>query len=141
MKNAIKKASKKTLGTIKISFPVIVGVLLLISLINSLFQGGYAKVFTGNYFLDPLLGAMLGSISFGIPVTSYVAGGELLKEGVSLLAVTAFVLAWTTVGVAMLPIEIRAFGKKFALLRNSLNFISAILIAILTIATLKFLNY
>ncbi len=136
----MKQAFRKTVGTIKISLPIIIGVLLLISLMNSLFVGQYAKVFTGNYFLDPFLGAVLGSISFGIPITSYVAGGELLKEGVSLLAVTAFILAWTTVGVAMLPIEIRAFGKKFALLRNSLNFVSSIVIAILTIATLKLFN-
>lgn len=140
MKSDIKKAFKKTFGTIKTALPMIVGVLLLISLVNSLFQGEYVKLFTGNYLLDPLLGAMLGSVSFGIPITSYVAGGELLKEGVSLLAVTAFVLAWTTVGVMMLPIEIRAFGRKFALLRNSLNFVSAIVIAVLTIVTLRILS-
>ncbi len=136
----LKKALKETFKTIKISFPIIIGVLLLISLANSLFAGQYAKIFTGNYFLDPFVGAILGSVSFGIPITSYVAGGELLKEGVSLLAVTAFILSWTTVGVAMLPIEIRAFGKKFALLRNSLNFISSIVIAVLTIVTLKILS-
>ena len=136
----MKQAFRKTIETMKISLPIIVGVLLLVSLMNSLFVGQYAKIFTGNYFLDPFLGAVLGSVSFGIPITSYVAGGELLKEGVSLLAVTAFILAWTTVGVAMLPIEIRAFGKKFALLRNSLNFIASIVIAILTIVTLKFFN-
>lgn len=133
----MKKALRKTIGTIKISLPIIIGVLLLISLLNEIFGGEYAKIFTGNYFLDPFLGAVLGSVSFGIPITSYVAGGELLKEGVSLLAVTAFVLAWTTVGIAMLPIEIESLGKKFALVRNSLNFVSAIVIAVLTIATLK----
>lgn len=133
----MKQAFRKTIETIKISLPMILGVLLLISLLNSIFKGGYTQIFTGNYLLDPLLGALLGSISFGIPITSYVAGGELLKEGVSLLAVTAFVLAWTTVGVAMLPLEIGVFGRKFAFLRNGLNFISAILIAVLTIATLR----
>ncbi|MBT6753835.1 hypothetical protein HOB25_02490 [bacterium] len=136
----MKKALQKTIQTIKMAFPMILGVLLLISLMNVAFQGEYSKIFTGNYFLDPFIGAILGSFSFGIPITSYVAGGELLKEGVSLLAVTAFILAWTTVGVAMLPIEIRAFGKKFAVLRNLLNFISAIIIAVLTIATLKILS-
>jgi hypothetical protein len=136
----MKKALGKTIKTIKISLPIIIGVLLLISLTNSLFAGEYARVFTGNYLLEPFLGAVLGSVSFGIPITSYVAGGELLKEGVSLLAVTAFVLAWITVGVAMLPLEIESLGKKFALVRNSLNFFSAIIIAILTTITLKFFS-
>jgi len=137
----MKEALIKTLTTLRSSLPMILGVLLLISLLGSVFEGGYSKVFTGNYFLDPLLGALLGSISFGIPVTSYVAGGELLKEGVSLLAVTAFVLAWTTVGIAMLPIEAEVFGRKFAFLRNGLNFVSAILIAILTVTTLRILGF
>ncbi|KKP70693.1 MAG: hypothetical protein UR69_C0003G0032 [Candidatus Moranbacteria bacterium GW2011_GWE2_35_2-] len=110
---------------------------MLISIINPLFEKYYPKIFTGNYFIDPLIGAVAGSISFGIPIASYVTGGELLKEGVSLLAVTAFILAWSTVGVMFMPLEISNLGKKFAIWRNSLNFISSIIIAILTIITLK----
>jgi len=80
---------------------------------------------------------LAGSISFGIPVTSYIIGGELLKEGVSLLAVTAFILAWSTVGIAMLPLEISFLGKKFAIIRNVINFIFAIVIAVLVVWILK----
>lgn len=57
----------------------------------------------------------------------------------SLLAVTAFIMAWTTVGVAMLPLEATFLGKRFAVLRNVINFVFAILIAVLTVATLKVL--
>ena len=117
--------------------PMIIGILMLISLLNPIFKEHYTKVFTGNYFLDPLMGALVGSIAFGIPITSYITGGELLKEGVSLLAVTAFVLAWATVGVAMLPIEMKFFGRRFALARNFLNFINSILIAILVVLVLR----
>ncbi|HBO16421.1 MAG TPA: hypothetical protein DD451_00225 [Candidatus Moranbacteria bacterium] len=133
----MKKAFQKTLETLKISLPIIIGILMLISIINPLFEKYYPKIFTGNYFIDPLIGAVAGSISFGIPIASYVTGGELLKEGVSLLAVTAFILAWSTVGVMFMPLEISNLGKKFAIWRNSLNFISSIIIAILTIITLK----
>jgi hypothetical protein len=135
----MKAAFQKTLQNIKMAIPMIIGILMLISLINPLFQGYYSKVFTGNYLIDPLLGALAGSVAFGIPITSYIAGGELLKEGVSLLAVTAFILAWTTVGIAMLPIEMKFLGRKFALLRNSLNFVNSIIIAILVIFILNIL--
>ena len=40
--------------------------------------------------MDPLIGALAGSISFGVPVTSYIIGGELLEEGVSLMFVLHF---------------------------------------------------
>jgi len=133
-------AFKKTLQTIKTSLPIVAGVLMLISLLNPFLEKYYVKIFTGNYFVDPLAGAVAGSVSFGIPIASYVVGGELLKSGVSLLAVTAFVFSWTTVGIPMLPLEAAHLGKKFAIIRNSINFVSAILIAILTIATLKLIQ-
>ena len=136
----MKEALERTFKNIKTAIPIIIGIFMLISFLNPILKDFYNNIFTGNYFLDPLIGAMAGGISFGIPITSYVAGGELLKEGVSLLAVTAFILAWTTVGIVMLPLESSAFGKKFAILRNSLNFVSSIIISILTILTLNILK-
>jgi hypothetical protein len=132
-----KEALKKSLINLKSSFPIMVGVLLLVGLANQLFSSRYAEIFNGNLFFDPLKGALTGSISFGIPVTSFVVGGELLSEGVSLIAVTAFILAWSTVGVAMLPLEISTLGKKFSIIRNSICFVFSILIAILTVWTLN----
>lgn len=135
----MKEAFLKTVKNFKRSIPIIFGVLLLINLINSLLGKFYLKVFTGNLILDPIIGALAGSISFGIPITSYIAGGELLKGGVSLLAVSAFILTWATVGLAMLPLEISYLGKRFAISRNFINFIFGITIAVLTIMTLNIL--
>ncbi len=133
----MKTALKKTIQTIKMAWPIILGVLMFISLVNPLLQNYYTTVFTDNYFLDPIIGAIIGSISFGIPIISYVTGEELLNNGVSLLAVTAFILAWTTVGIVMLPLESSTLGKKFAISRNLLNFFTAIIVSILTILTLQ----
>jgi hypothetical protein len=133
----MKNALKKTFESLKTSLPIVAGVLLLLSLLSPLLEKYYSKIFTGSYFFDPLIGTLSGSVSFGIPVASYVTGGELLQHGVSLLAVTAFIFSWTTVGIPMLPLEASHLGKKFAILRNSLNFFGAILIAILTILTLR----
>jgi len=136
----LKKAAFKTGNTLKIAIPMIIGILMLIYILNPLFQKYYPMLFTENYILDPFIGAIAGSIAFGIPVTAYVAGGELLNSGVSLLAVTAFVLTWTTVGLAMLPLEIKFIGKKIAFYRNSLNFILAIIISIFAILTLNIIT-
>ena len=133
----IKQSIKKTIKIFKTALPIMVGMLLLINLLNVFLKDYYSKVFTGNVLLDPFIGALLGSASFGIPVTSYIVGGELLLEGVSLLAVTAFIMAWTTVGLAMLPLEASFLGKRFALTRNIVNFIFSLIIAVLVIYTLK----
>jgi hypothetical protein len=135
----IQASFQKSLSSIVYSLPLIVGILALVNLISLSLEDIYPRIFTGNLLLDPLIGALAGSASFGIPITSYIVGGELIKQGVSLLAVTAFIMAWTTVGLAMLPLEVTHLGKQFAIKRNLLNFIFSLLIAILTILTLKIL--
>jgi len=140
MNPSIKKTFVKTLNTLKTSLPIMFGVLLLVSILNVLFQSHYSNFFSGNYFFDPLIGAIAGSISFGIPLTSYVVGGELINKGISLIAVTAFIMTWSTVGVAMLPLEAKYLGRKFAITRNILNFILSIVIAILTVSITNLLS-
>jgi len=134
---SLKESIKKTLQIFETILPMMIGILLLINLLNIFLRDYYTNVFTGNVLIDPLIGAIAGSLSFGIPITSYIVGGELLLAGVSLLAVTAFIMAWTTVGVAMLPLEASFLGKRFALVRNSVNFIFSIIIGILVSYTLR----
>ena len=132
----IKEAIAKTLNNFKQTIPIIFGVLLLVSIaIVAIPETFYASVFTGNKFIDPLLGALLGSVSAGNPITSYILAGEFLEQGVSMLAVTAFILAWVTVGLIQLPAESLMLGKKFAITRNIVSFVTAIVVAILTVIT------
>jgi len=135
--SVLKEAFFKAGQTLKTSLPIMVGILLLVNLINLFAKSYYLELFTGNLILDPLIGTLAGSFSFGIPITSYIVGGELLKEGISLIAITAFIISWSTVGIAMLPLEAKFLGKRFAFVRNILNFIFAIIISVLVILTLN----
>jgi len=130
----------KTVNMFKTALPILVGVLLLVNLIGPFLEKYSTQFFTGNYLIDPIIGALVGSISFGIPLTSYIVGGELIDMGVSLIAVTAFILTWATVGVAMLPLEISFLGRRFAIVRNAVNFVFAIAVSILTVVTLGVLQ-
>lgn len=126
---AVSKAGKG-LGKV---LPMILGTIMLIGAISSLLpRSFYTTIFSKNIFLDPVLGSLVGSVSAGNPITSYIFGGELLQQGISLLAVTAFLVAWVTVGIIQLPAESALLGKKFALLRNSTAFMLAIIVAIIT---------
>jgi uncharacterized membrane protein YraQ (UPF0718 family) len=135
-----KKALEGLWNNFKTSMPILLGVLLLVGLANSLIpKSFFASLFTGKGLLDPFIGALFGSIAAGNPVTSYVIGGELLKSGVSLTAVLAFILSWVTVGIVQLPAESLMLGRRFALTRNAVSFLMAMLIALLTSATLELL--
>ena len=129
------------MNAINQSIPVLLGVVSAISLLNaSVPEGAYSEIFSGNIFLDPLLGGIIGSIAAGNPITSYIVGGELLSEGVSLVAVTAFLLSWVTVGFIHLPAEIDLLGKKFALTRNLICFVVSIPLAILVVVTVEIIG-
>lgn len=131
--NSLKKSAKSLVT----AFPILIGILMLVNLINLFSKDIYLSIFTGDYIKDSLIGALAGSLSFGIPIVSYVIGGELIRQGVSLLAVAAFIISWSTVGIAMLPLEASYLGKRFAIYRNILNFFFAIFIAIITVGILK----
>lgn len=140
-KEAIKKAAFKTWRNFSMVMPVILGIFLLLSLMNTAIpKSFYAKLFTGNLWLDSFVGAAVGSISVGNPLTSYIVGGEMLNQGVSLVAVTAFLLGWVTVGIIQLPAESLMLGKRFAITRNLVSFILAIVVAVLTVLTLKLIQ-
>jgi len=95
-----------------------------------------SAVFTGELLRDTVIGSLIGSISSGNAVTSYIIGGELLKENVSLIAVTAFIVAWVTVGIIQVPAEAAILGKRFACVRNILAFVLSVLVSIGTVKTL-----
>lgn len=117
--------------------PMLAGVVLLIGLFNTFVSREVlASVFSGDPALDTLRGAGFGSILAGNPINSYIIGGELLKNDVSLYAVTALVITWVTVGLVQLPAEIAALGRRFGLVRNGLCFALSIPIAILTVLIL-----
>ena len=136
----LKKSFSQTIKSFRQILPIILGVVMLVSLSISLIpKSFYTKIFTGNNIIDPLLGSVIGSISAGNPIISYILGGELLEQGVSLIAVTAFILSWVTVGLIQLPAESLMLGKKFAVTRNVISFISSLIIAFLTVFTLSFI--
>ncbi len=133
-KQKLKEAVIKACKALWKSFPVLLGAILLISLANTLIpKSFYLVLFSKIPFLDSLIGGLVGSILAGNPVTSYIFGGEMLNQGVSLVAVTAFLVAWVTVGVVQLPAESILLGKRFAIVRNITAFLFSIIVALLTV--------
>ena len=135
--NAQKKAPFNAARTFKKSLPILMGVFMLLALADALIpKQSYRLIFSGDWFFDPLIGAALGSISGGNPMTSYIIGGELRHEGVSMMAITAFIVSWVTVGIIQLPAEAVMLGKRFSIVRNAVSFCMSIVIAIVTVLTI-----
>ena len=138
---ALLQAAKSAARQFASLLPILIGVVLLIGLFNAFISEELlASIWSGSPVLDTLWGACFGSILAGNPINSYVIGGELLKYGVSLFAVTAFIITWVTVGLVQLPAEIAALGKKFALVRNAISFVLFTAVAALTVVILNLIT-
>lgn len=131
---------KTTLSFLNI-LPIIIGMLLATSLVITLFPEQIsAGLFGKGEILDALLGAAIGSIAVGHPLASYLLGGELLRGGVGLIAVTALLVSWVTVGIVQLPAESLMLGGRFAITRNVVCFMTAVIIAFVTVVTMQLIG-
>ncbi|HFE47809.1 MAG TPA: hypothetical protein ENJ21_00675 [Chromatiaceae bacterium] len=134
----LRDAGGKTCKTFWRLLPVLIGVLLIASLIVQLIPELVRLGLLGHGPLLEMLGAdLLGSLSTGQPVVSYLLGGELRQAGIDLYAITAFIVAWVTVGIIPMPAEAVMLGWRFTLVRNLIAFIMAIVVAWITVATLN----
>jgi uncharacterized membrane protein YraQ (UPF0718 family) len=141
LRDRLTASARQTLFMTASLLPILIGVVLLTGLLLEFLPAEtMAEWFGRSDVLDAFVGALAGGVASGHPLTSYVLGGELLERGLSLIAVTAFLISWVTVGSVQLPAEMLMLGRRFALYRNLLCFGLAILLAALTPTTLRLLH-
>ncbi|MBP1925356.1 uncharacterized membrane protein YraQ (UPF0718 family) [Sedimentibacter acidaminivorans] len=137
---SIIKDKKKTFGSIKMSSGMmrnmigeIVGILFLIGLIITFIPPETIKQYLGqsNVVLSTIVSAFVGSITLIPAFVAFPLVGSLVKAGASIVPIVAFLTTLTMVGFVTFPLEKREFGMKFALVRNSLSFGFAIIIALI----------
>lgn len=77
------------------------------------------------------IAAALGSVALIPGFVAFPLAAMLLKSGVGYGVVAVFITTLMMVGVLTLPLEIRFFGRRVALLRNGLSFIGALIVGAL----------
>ncbi len=119
---------------IKIFLPFLAGIFLLVSLGKEFLPENFVvNILNSSENLQMLFANILGSMFFTNAAQSYILGGEFLDGGISLLAVTSFMVSWVTVGLIHIPLEIQFLGKKFAFWRNVLSFLFSFGVSFLTV--------
>jgi uncharacterized membrane protein YraQ (UPF0718 family) len=138
MPEYVKMALGRTVKSLWMIMPMLLSVIGLIGLFQTLVTPEMLRtLFNGSTLREIIVGVLSGGISVGQPFLSYAIGGELLHDGVSLYAVTAFILSFVTLGVVQLPLEWALFGTRFTVMRNLLSLLFAFVISIVTVYTLR----
>jgi len=132
-RNKTWKGIKKGLKMFLNILPVIFSVIILISVVLSLLPNELIVHYLGKDagFMGYVFGALIGSIALIPGFIAYPLAGILVKNGVSYPVIAVFITTLMMVGILTLPIEIKYFGVKTAVLRNVLYFIGALLIGII----------
>jgi len=136
--NSLLEALKKAILGLFSMLPMLFTIILLLGIFDTyITKEMLASLFISNNLIDTVIGTSLGAVLTGNPMISYILGGELTNAGVSLYAVTAFVLSWVTLGLIQLPAELEIFGLRFTFYRTLFTFIFTILISLLTVSTVN----
>lgn len=134
------KSKKKTFEAMKKSKSMmgnmigeIVAVIFIIGMVLTIIPPESIKTVLGSEstFMSTVLAAMAGSVTLIPAFVAFPLVGSLVNVGASIVPAAAFLTTLTMVGVVTFPLEKKEFGKKFALTRNLLSFIAALIIAAL----------
>lgn len=124
----IKKGMKMFLNL----FPVILSVLFLVSIFLFFLPNETIIHYLGKDvgIMGYVIAALIGSIALIPGFIAYPLAGILVKNGVGYPVIAVFITTLMMVGVLTLPIEIKYFGVRIAILRNVMYFIGALVIGI-----------
>jgi len=126
-----KKALIKAWNSFKNIIPMLLGVIFLIGLILSIIDTEFISRIIGEKSgaLGVLLASVLGSVTLIPGFIAFPTAALLLAGGAGYIQIAAFVQTLMMVGVVTLPMEIKYFNKKVAILRNVLSFVLSIGVA------------
>ncbi|NLY53921.1 MAG: permease [Firmicutes bacterium] len=134
----LAKDRKRTLGSMQMTKGMmggllgeLTGILFLIGLILTFVPPETIKAGLGqsNVVLASILAAVAGSVTLIPAFVAFPLVGSLVNVGASIVPAVAFLTTLTMVGLVTFPLEKREFGQKFALYRNGLSFVFALVIA------------
>ena len=130
-KNKTKKSLIKAWKSFENILPQMLGMIATIGIIIAyLSPETISKIIGGSSgWLGVFIAAIVGSITLIPAFVAFPMAAILLQNGAGYMQISAFASTLTMVGLLTLPMEIKFFGKKFSILRNSLAFVLSFVVA------------
>lgn len=128
-----KQSLLKAWNSFKNILPMLLGVILLVGLILSILDTKLILKIIGKEsgFYGVMFASLLGSITLIPGFIAFPTATLLLNGGAGYVQIAAFVQTLMMVGIVTLPMEIKYFNKKVAVIRNILSFVLSIGVAYL----------
>jgi uncharacterized membrane protein YraQ (UPF0718 family) len=120
-----RQALLKAWKSFKNILPMLLGVVLLIGIMLSLLDTNLISRIIGEQsgILGVLLASIVGSATLIPGFIAFPTAALLLQGGAGYVQIAAFIQTLMMVGVVTLPLEIKYFNTKIAILRNAISFV------------------
>jgi uncharacterized membrane protein YraQ (UPF0718 family) len=131
-KENTKLALKKAWKAFENILPQLLSILIIIGVMLALLTPEQISKLLGSEsgWFGVLIAALIGSITLIPGFVAFPLAAALLKSGAGTMQIAAFVSTLMMVGIVTLPVEIKYFGKKATIIRNSAAFIFSLLVAL-----------
>ena len=130
-KKKTRMALKKAWKSLENILPQFLSILIIIGLALAILSPETIKNLLGtNSGIWGVLGAaLIGSITLIPGFIAFPLAAALLKNGAGYMQIAVFVSTLMMVGIITLPLEIKTFGKRAAIVRNISAFIFSLIAA------------
>lgn len=130
-KQKTKMALKKAFKSFENILPQLSAILLLIGLLLSILTPEQISLLVGNKsgWFGVIIASVIGAITLIPGFVAFPLAAALLQSGAGYMQIAAFVSTLMMVGVVTIPVEIKYFGKKATIIRNSLAFVFSLIVA------------
>ena len=131
-KKKTKKALIKSWKALENILPQFLGIITLVGIMLAILNPQVISQIIGSSsgWWGVVLASVVGAITLIPGFIAFPTAALLLQNGAGYMQIGAFVSSLMMVGVVTMPLEMKHFGKKATLLRNSLAFIFAFVAAL-----------
>lgn len=130
-KEKTKIALKKAWKSFENIMPQFLTILVIIGIMLAILTPEQISKIMGNDtgIIGVLVAAIIGSITLVPGFVAFPLAAALLKSGAGYMQIAAFISTLMMVGIVTIPLEMKFFGKKSAIIRNGEAFIFSLIVA------------
>ncbi|WP_094545604.1 permease [Petroclostridium xylanilyticum] len=127
-----KMALKKAWKSFENILPQFLSILIIIGITLAVMSPETISKLIGEQsgWLGMIVAAVIGSITLIPGFVAFPLASALLKSGAGFMQIAVFISTLMMVGIVTIPVEMKYFGKKAAIIRNSLAFVFSFVVAI-----------
>lgn len=131
-RNKTKMALKKAWKSFENILPQFLSILIIIGIMLAVLSAETISKLIGQQsgWFGMVIASFIGSITLIPGFVAFPLASALLKSGAGFMQIAVFISTLMMVGIVTIPVEIKYFGKKAAILRNVSAFIFSYIVAI-----------